>query len=114
VCLGLGVKRSSKVGLVGLEESLTANWVGIIISVDTASSKDSDVNSLEETSIGQVQCTDDIVSDGILLVVLTPIDVWSTSGTSTVENVGWLDSLQLSDDTFAVLHADGGSVDLLS
>lgn len=63
---------------------------------------------LEETDIGQVQGTDDIAADGLLLVVLAPIDVGATSAASTVKNVSWLDSLDLSNDSLTVLHADSG------
>ena len=114
VCLGLGVEGAVKVGLVGLEETWTANWVGLIVGVDAAGSEDGDVNALQEAGIGQVQGANDIVSDGVLLVVLTPVDVGAASGTSSVEDVSGLDLLQLGDDSFAVLHADGGGVNLLS
>ena len=79
VSLGLRVEGTSKVGLISLEVSTAANWVSIVVGVDAAGSKDGDVDALQVTSIGQVQGTDDIVSDGLLLVVLAPIDVWSTS-----------------------------------
>ena len=77
--LGLRVEGPSKVGLIGLEVARATNWVSIIIGVDAAGSEDSDVNALQEASIGQVQGADDIVSDCILLMVFAPIDVWSAS-----------------------------------
>jgi len=79
VGLGLGVERSSKIGLVSLEVSRSANWMGIVVGIDATSSKDGDVNAFQEASIGQVQGTNDIVSDGLLLMVLTPVDIWSAS-----------------------------------
>jgi hypothetical protein len=79
VSLGLRVERTVEVGLVSLQVSGATNWVRLIVGVDAASSKDSDVDALQEASIGQVQGTDDIISDGILLVVLAPIDIRSAS-----------------------------------
>lgn len=108
VSLGLGVERAIKVGLVGLEVAWAADGVLLIVCVDASGGEDSQVDLLEETAIGQVQGADDIAADGILLVVLTPIDVGATSAASTVENVGWLDSLELSNDSLTVLHADSG------
>ena len=77
--LGLRVERTVEVGLISLQVSRASNWVRLVVGVDAASSKDSDVDALQEASIGQVQGTDDIVSDGILLMVLAPIDIWSAS-----------------------------------
>jgi len=114
VGLGLGVERAIEVGLVGLEISWTSNGVGLVVGVDTASGEDGDVNSLQVTAVGQVQCTNNVVSDGLLLVVLTPVDIGAASRTGSVEDVGWLDSLELSNDLLSVLHADGGGEDLLS
>jgi len=88
--------------------------VGLIVGVDTSSGKDCDVDSLQVTAIGQVQCANNVVTDGLLLVILTPIDVGAASGTGSVEDVGWLDSLKLSKHLLSVLHTDGGGEDLLS
>lgn len=114
MCLGFRVERTIKIGLVCLEEAWSANWVGIIVCVDATGGKDSDVNALQEAAVGQVQGANDIVSDGILLVILAPVDIGSASGASSVEDVCRLDSLQFGDDGFAVLHADCGGVYLLS
>lgn len=54
VSLGLRVEGPSKVGLIGLEVARATNWVSIIVGVDAAGSEDSDVNALQEASIGQV------------------------------------------------------------
>ena len=114
MCLGLRVERAIKVGLVGLEETLATHWVLIIVRVDAASGEDSNVNSSLEAAVGQIQGTDNVVSDGVLFVVLAPIDIWSSSRSSSVEDVGWLDSVELSGNCLSVLHADGGAVHLLS
>jgi len=79
MCLGLGVERTIKVGLVSLEESLATDWVIIIIGIDTSSSEDSDVNALLEAAIGQVESADNIVSDGLFSVVFAPINIGSSS-----------------------------------
>lgn len=114
VSLGLRVERSIKVGLVGLEETWATDWVLLIVSVDAASSKDGAVNVLEEAAVGQVQGTDNVGANGILLVVLAPVNVWASSAAGAVEDVGWLDTLELSNDGLAVLHANSGGGDLLA
>lgn len=114
VCLGFGVERAIEVGLVSLEETWATNRVGVVVGIDTASGKDSDVNALLVTAIGQVNGTDNVVSDGLLLVVLAPVNVGSASRSSSIEDVGWLVFVELSDDSFSVLHADGGREDLLA
>lgn len=114
VSLGLGVERTSKVGLVSLEISRAANWVSIVVGVDAAGSKDSDVDALHVASIGQVQGSDDIVSDGLLLVVLAPVDIWAASRSGGVEDMCGLNFLQLSNNGLSVLHANGCGVDLLA
>jgi len=114
VCLGLRVERTIEVGLVSLEESRAANWVAVVVGVDASSGKDSDVNALQVAGVSQVQGTDNVVSDGLLLVVLAPVDIGSASGTSSIEDVGGLIFLELSNDTFSVLHANSGSEDLLA
>jgi len=88
--------------------------VGIIVGVDATSGKDSDVNALQVAGVGQVEGTDNVVSDGLLLVVFAPINIWSASGTGSIEDVGGLVFLELSNDRFSVLHANGGRVDLLA
>ena len=108
VGLGLGVERAIEVGLVSLEVTWAADGVLLIVCVDASGGENGQVDLLEETAIGQVQGADDIAADGILLVVLAPIDVGATSAASTVENVGWLNSLELGNNSLAVLHADSG------
>ena len=112
--LGLRVERTSEVGLVSLDESWAANWVLIVVGINAAGSEDCDVDAFLEAAVGQVQGTNDIVSDGLLLVVLTPVDVWPASRSSSVQDVGWLDSLELGDDGLSVLHANSRGVNLLS
>jgi hypothetical protein len=51
------------------------------------------MNALEEARIGQVQCADDIIPHRLLLVVLALIDIGSTSGASSIENMCRLDLL---------------------
>lgn len=79
MCLGLRVERAIKIGLVSLKEALSADWVIIIVGIDTSSSEDSDVDSLQEAAISQIKSADDIVSDSLFLVVLAPIDIGSSS-----------------------------------
>jgi len=114
VRLGLRVERAVEVGLVCLEVSWATNGVSLVIGVDAASGKDGDVDALQEAAVCEVEGTDDIVSDGLLLVVLAPVDIWSARRSSSVEDVGGLDLLQFGEDSLSVLHTDGGGVDLLS
>lgn len=114
VGLGLGVERAIEVGLVSLKVAWAADGVLLIVCIDASSGENSQVDLLEETAIGQVQGADDIAADGLLLVVLTPIDIRATSAASAVENVGWLDSLELSNDSLTVLHANSGGSNSLA
>lgn len=47
-------------------------------------------------------------------MVFAPVDIGPAGTASTVEDVGWLDSNQLSFDGLSVLHAYGRQVDLLA
>lgn len=114
VCLGLGVERAIEVGWVSLEVSWAANWVLLIVGVDASSGEDSAVNLLLEAAIGQVDGTDYVASHSSLLVVLAPIDIGAASAASTVQDVGWLDLLELCNNSLAVLHADSGRGNLLA
>lgn len=88
--------------------------MGIVVGIDTAGSKDTDVNATLLASVGQVESTDDIAADGGSFVVFTPVDVRTTCAACTVEHVCGLDSVQLLNDCFSVLHANGGGVDALA
>jgi len=108
------IERAVEIGLVGLEVSRPSNWVRLIILINATRSIDGNMDSLQVTSIGQVQSTDDIASDGLLLIIFTPIDIWTAGATGTIENVCWLDPLEFGNDSFSVLHAYCGCVNLLS
>ncbi len=112
--LGLGVEATVKVRLVGLEVAGAVPGVRLVVLVDAASGEDGDVNALEEAGVGQVEGADDVGAHGGLLVVLAPVDVGAAGGTGSVQDVGGLDPLELGQDGLAVLHADGGAVDLLA
>jgi len=114
VSLGLGVERAIEIGLISLKVPWTSDGVLLIVCVDAAGGKDGEVDLLQETAVSQVEGADDVASDGLLLVVLAPIDIRTSGAASTVEDVGWLDSLKLSDDSLAVLHAHCGSGDSLA
>jgi len=108
VGLRLRVEGAIKVGLVGLEIAWAADGVLLVVCVDASGGENRQVDFLKETAIGQVQGANDIASDGLLLVVLAPIDIGATCAASTVENVSWLDSLELGNDSLTVLHANSG------
>jgi hypothetical protein len=88
--------------------------VFVIVGVDTASGEDRDMNAPLEAAVSQVEGTDNVVSNSLLPVILAPVDVWSSSRTSSIQDVCWLNFLQLGDDSFSVLHANRRGVDFLS
>lgn len=112
--LGLRVETATEVGLVRLSKSRSTPWVRIVVLVDAASGKDSNVNALEEAAVGQVQCADNIGTHRLLLVVLAPVDIGTSRAAGSIEDVGGLDALELGDDSLAVLHADRRGVDFLA
>lgn len=112
--LVLRVERASEVSFVSLEVPRTANWVLVVIGIDATSGEDGDMNALQEASICQVQSADGVVPDGVFFVIFTPVNIWSTGRSSSVENVCGFHSLQFCDDSLSILHADCGGVDLLS
>lgn len=85
--------------------------MGIVVGIDTAGGKNTDVDAMLLASVGQIESTDDIAADGGSFVVFTPVDIGSTCAACTIKNVSWLDSVQLFDDRFSVFHANGGGVD---
>lgn len=86
VSLGLRVERTVKVGLVGLEETWATHWVLLIVCVDASSGEDGDVNTSLPATIGQVNGTDNVVADCVLPVILAPIDVWASCGSSSIQS----------------------------
>ena len=72
------------------------------------------VNVLKETTVGQVESTDDIASDSLLFVIFTPVDIRTAGTTSTVEDVGGLDLSEFLHDGFSILHSNSGSKDHLA
>jgi hypothetical protein len=114
VCLGLRIKGAVKVGFVGLQVARATDGVLLVIGVDAASGEDREVNLLEEANICQVEGSNDIAADGLLLVVFAPINIGAAGATSTVQDVGGLDLLDLLNHSLAVLHANCGGEDLLA
>jgi hypothetical protein len=88
--------------------------VFIIICVDATCRKDSNVDVFQIAAIGQIQCPDNIASNRLFLVILTPIDIGATGASSTVENMCRLIFLELSNDGFAILHTNSGRVDFFA
>lgn len=105
----LGVERAIEVGGVGLEVARAPNWVLLVVGVDAAGGKDSEVDLLKEAAVRQVEGADNVAPDGLLLVILAPVDIGASGAASAVENISRLDSLKLSNDSLAILHADCGS-----
>lgn len=114
VTFGLGVEAAIEIGGVSLLESRSADRVGIIIVIDAASSKDGAVDVGQEATIRQVQSSDDVGTDGILLVVLAPVDVGPSSAAGAVQDMGWANPVQFGLDGLPILHTDRGHVDLFA
>jgi len=51
VCLSLGIERAVEIGLVSFKETGPTNRVLLIIGIDAAGSKNSEVNLLQKTAI---------------------------------------------------------------
>jgi hypothetical protein len=85
----------------------------LVVGVDATSGEDGDVNASLVAAIGQIEGTNDIISDGLLFVILAPIDIWTASRSSCIKDVGGLNSVQLVLNGFSVLHANCRSVDFL-
>jgi len=73
-----------------------------IIRVNAAGCKIGQMNLSRICQITQSQQTDHICSNGFLLVVFAPIDIWSTSHTSSIQHIFWFPLIQFS--------GDGGSI----
>lgn len=112
--LSLGVEATTEVGLVCLSKAGASPWVLVVVLVDASRGKDGDVDALEEAAVGQVQCANDVGAHSLLLVVLTPVDIGPSCAAGSIEDVGRLDALELSDDGLAVLHANRGCVYFLA
>ena len=80
----------------------------------TACGKDGDVYIQKEATICEVQGADGVAPNGGLLVVLTPVDIRSAGAAGTIENMGGFRTLQFSEDSFAIFHADRSCLDLLA
>ncbi len=112
--LGFRIERPIKIGLVGLSVAWPTNGMLLVIGIDTASCKDGAVDVLEEAAVGQIEGTDNVAANRLLLVILAPVDIGTSSATGTVENVSWLDLLEFCDDGLPVLHTNGGGENLLA
>jgi hypothetical protein len=114
MCLGLRVETAVEVGLVCLEEARPVPWVGIVVLVDAAGSKDGAVDALLKAGVCQVKRSNDIGPHGSLLVVFAPVNVRPACAAGSVQDVGGLDAVQLGQDSLTVLHANGCAGDFLS
>lgn len=78
----------------------------VVSTILTSSRKDSDMYAEHKAAVRQVQGANDITSNGGLLVILAPVDIWPARTTSAIENVGWSDSFKHFHDIFPIFHAD--------
>lgn len=67
-----------------------------------------------KAAVCQVQGANDITSNGGLLVILAPVDIWPARTTSAIENVGWSDSFKHFHDIFPIFHTDRRLLNSLS
>ena len=80
--------------------------LGEVSTILTSSREHSDVYAEYKAAVCQVQGTNDIASDGGLLVILAPVDVWPARTTSTIKNMGGSDSFKYFHNIFPIFHAD--------
>lgn len=112
--LCLGIKATLKVGGVSFLETGTTDGVGVIVEIDTARGKDSAVDSLEPTAVGEVDGSNDIGAHGSLLVIFTPVNVGSACAASGVKHMCGFDTLEFGHDSLTVLHANSSCIDFLA
>ena len=77
-----------------------------VSTILTSSREDGEMYAEHKAAVCQVQGANDIASNGGLLVILAPVDVWPARTTSTIENMGWPDSFKHFHDIFPIFHAD--------
>lgn len=96
VSLGLGVETLIEIGnsLFG-ETNARSEGVGIVIFEDTSGGVDGAVDVTFVATVGDVECTDDVGTDGIGFVILAPINVGTASNSSGHEDVGGFDLVEL-------------------
>lgn len=68
---------------------------------------------LQEATIGQIQCSDDIAPNDLFLVVLAPVDVRPAGTASTIEDMCRFDTTKFCNDSFSVLHTHSCGEDFL-
>lgn len=112
--LGHGVEATVKVGRIRLDEARPAPGVNLVVLVDAASGEDGAMDAVDIAAIGEVQGADDIGPHRGLLVVFAPVHVGAAGTSGGVEDVGRADSGKFGQHSHAILHPDGGRVDLLA
>jgi hypothetical protein len=72
------------------------------------------MDTQKKAAVGQIGGSDEIGTNCSILVVFAPIHVRSACDTGAVEDMSWLDALQLSHDLLAILHSDCRRVNVSS
>ncbi len=112
VPLGLRVETLIKVWLIFLgETNARSKGVGIVVFKDAACGVHRAVNSTVIAQIRQVQCANDIGTNGLRLVILAPIDVRASGNTRRHEYVGGLLGVEFGGHVGAVFDTGGGKDD---
>ncbi len=89
--LGLGIKRSDKVGRVLLLEPDTrSESMTRIILEDTAGGVVDQHKALVSAYVSQSECPNNVGSNGLDLVGFTPVHVWSARDAGRVEDMARL------------------------
>jgi hypothetical protein len=101
-----GVETSIKVGSISFFESRPIKRVCIVVLVDIAGCKDSAMNALLRVLICKIESPDYIGADGLRLIILTLIDIWSAGIAGSVQNVRWLNPAEFFGYIDTVLYAD--------
>jgi hypothetical protein len=110
----LGVEAALEVGQIRFCESGATNGVSIVVVIDTTGGVYGAMNASLETEVGQIERSNSVGSYRLLLVVLAPVDIRTSSTSGAVQYMGRLDLLKLGLDCFTIFHADGCGVYLLA
>lgn len=71
----------------------------------TTGREHSAMDVFQEAAVRQIQGTDDITSNDLLLVVFTPVNVGPPGTSCAIENMCWFYSLKFFHHGFTILHS---------
>lgn len=114
VALGQRVKAPFKIWAVLFCITTPSDGVRLVVLIHTASSEDGTMDLGLKAGICQVQRANDIGSYRLGLVVFTPVDIWSSSASGSIQNVCWPGKEEFRKHSLSIFHTDCCSVDFLA